>query len=174
MVQAPLLWLGASDPCKTRELVERNDPDRETFARLIYLWHKVFGPRPIVTKEITGLIVRKTGDAPEGRELLEMVVELAPGKGSDAFNAVALGKYLRSKEERMSGGLRLTQGGAGGVSNPHGNFASNITVLACQNYGGRGFVSGTSGNSTSPRSGFSHLFGKIYPPSVVQSHVSYC
>lgn len=110
MIQAPLLWLGAADPCKTRELVERNDPDRETFARLIYLWNKVFGPRPIVVKEIAGLIVRKSGDAPEGRELLEMVVELAPGKGSDTFNAVALGKYLRSKEERMSGGLRLVQG----------------------------------------------------------------
>ena len=111
VIQAPLLWLGSADPCKSRELVERNDPDRETFGRLIYLWSKAIGERPITTKEITGLtMVKKLGDGPEGREFFELVCELAPGKGSDSYNAVALGHYLRRKEERMAGGLRLVQG----------------------------------------------------------------
>jgi hypothetical protein len=110
VIQDSLLWLGAPDPCKTRELVERNDPDRETFGRLILLWSKVFGRRPIRTRDVGDLAMAKTGDIPERRELYDLACELSGGKGREVFNPVAFGKFLRSKEERLSGGLRLVQG----------------------------------------------------------------
>jgi hypothetical protein len=110
MIQDPLLWLGAPDPCKTRELVERNDPDREVFGRLILLWSKVFGQRPIRVKEVGELTIIRTGDPPEKRELYDLACELSGDKGREIFNPVAFGKFLRSKEERLSGGLRLVQG----------------------------------------------------------------
>ncbi|MDE2133811.1 MAG: DUF3854 domain-containing protein [Alphaproteobacteria bacterium] len=110
LIQRPLLWLGASDPCKTRELVERNDPDREAFARLVYLWSKVFGENPIRTKDISELGIPRVGAIPETRELYDLACELSGGKGRDVFNAVVFGKYLVAKEERLSGGYRLIQG----------------------------------------------------------------
>ncbi len=110
VIQDPLLWLGAPDPCKTRELVERNDPDRETFGRLIFLWSKVYGQREVRTKELGDLTMIKAGDPAEKRELYDLACELSGGKGREVFNPVAFGKYLRSKEERLSGGFRLIQG----------------------------------------------------------------
>lgn len=110
LVRDPLLWLDAADPCKTRELAERNDPDREDFSRLIYLWRVVFDLRAVRVKEIGELAVVGIGVPPEARELYEIACELSGGRGRDVFDAAAFGKYLATKEERLSGGYRLIKG----------------------------------------------------------------
>jgi hypothetical protein len=110
IVQAPLLWLGAPDPCKTRALVERNDPDRQIFGRLVYLWNTVYGPRAVRLKEVGELVARLSGHAPEARELYDMVCELSGGKGLEVYDALKFGKYLQAKEERLSDGLRFVRG----------------------------------------------------------------
>jgi len=109
-IQKPLLWLGAADPCKTRSIVERNDPERETFGRLVHLWSCVFGEQAIRTKDIGALELALAGAPPEARELYELACELSGGKGRDVFNGVVFGKYLVAKEERLCGGYRLIQG----------------------------------------------------------------
>jgi hypothetical protein len=109
-IQHGLLWLGAPDPCKTRELAERNDSERETFARLIHLWSVVFGTNPIHVKDIGGLDLPRVGQPPEARELYDLACEVSGGRGRDVIDVTALGKYLASKEERLSGGFRLVKG----------------------------------------------------------------
>jgi hypothetical protein len=110
-VHNPLVWLGAPDPLATRELIERNDPERETFAQLLHLWSVVFGERPVRVKDIAALqYVQLTGDAAPKRELYELACEVSDSRIDGAFNTKKFGRYLLAKEERAAGGYRLIKG----------------------------------------------------------------
>ena len=74
-VRQPLLWLDAPDSCKTRELVERNDPDRAVFGRLVHLWSAVFSTHAVRVKEIAALELPCLGVPPEARELYDLACE---------------------------------------------------------------------------------------------------
>ncbi len=104
-VQCPLIWAGAPDPCMTRELVEQNDPDRASFERLVSLWSEVFGIKPTPARDFT-----KLTNSPEAHELYELACELSGDTRNGILNIKAFGEYLASKEDRATGGWRLTKG----------------------------------------------------------------
>lgn len=109
-VRYPLLWLDAPDPCRTRELIERNDPERETFGRLVHLWNTVFGSAPVRAKAIGALQANGSAAPPECRELYDLACEISGGRGRDVYDARRFGEYLASKMERLCGGYRLVKG----------------------------------------------------------------
>jgi hypothetical protein len=51
-IRAPLVWLGAADPCDTREHVIEDDPDREQAGTLLSAWYFELESRPIRISEL--------------------------------------------------------------------------------------------------------------------------
>lgn len=118
-VQFPLIWAGAADPYKTRELIDGSDPEREELARLFHLWRQVFGDAPVRTNDFTRLadvhvpnvaLPEARAAAADKRELFDFLCELSGAGGRDLLDPKRLGRYLAKKEGRQSGGLQLVKG----------------------------------------------------------------
>jgi len=51
-IRAPLVWVGMSDPCATRQRVLEDDPDREQATALLSAWHNAFRERNVTVGEV--------------------------------------------------------------------------------------------------------------------------
>jgi putative DNA primase/helicase len=98
-IREPLVWLGLADPCKTRETVLTDDPEREESLAALHAVHVEFGDDEFTTKRI----MRHCNTSVTLRTAMEAV---AAGRHKE-IDSRSLGWWLRRNHDRILGGLRL-------------------------------------------------------------------
>ena len=102
-IREPLVWLGLTDPCATREQIIVNDPDRELTGEVLREWQSAFDDRVILVREIVA--AAQDGDHEELKQALLMVA--SKRDDSNQIDARRLGAWCSSKADRVIDGLRL-------------------------------------------------------------------
>jgi putative DNA primase/helicase len=100
LVRSALVWVGAADPCESREAVMEDDPDAAMLRSLLSAWWERFGRTPRTVKEIV-----RAGE--EDDNPLGAILEDIAGEGR-AINTRRLGWWLRRQVGRIMDGLKLT------------------------------------------------------------------
>jgi hypothetical protein len=103
-IREPLVWLKMADPCRTRERVIINDPERDAALGLLTAWSDTFGDRAMLASHVIG----------EARpELMAPLLLVAFDRNDPAkVDVRRLGAWCRSIEDRIFGELRLTRDGS--------------------------------------------------------------
>jgi hypothetical protein len=100
--RAPLLWLGLSDPCASREQIVVNDPDREFLADILHCWTAVFGEDAKLARELIAA-------ASEHAELQKALWMVSAQRGAEKVDPQRLGTYFARVEGRVIDGMRLVR-----------------------------------------------------------------
>ncbi len=103
LCRQPLLWLGCADPTNSVFEAMAEDPDRETLARLLAVWHVAFGKTPAMIREA----VRLAHGAPDDTELREVLHDIADERGD--INRRKMGWWMRRHAGRIVDGLRFVR-----------------------------------------------------------------
>jgi hypothetical protein len=104
-IREPLLWLGLTDPCKTRAFVLADDPEREESLAGVRSLYEVFAGDEFTVKEI----VDRCGS---DDALKSSILILATGRQqTKEVDSRRLGWWLRRVRDRIVGGLRLLRSG---------------------------------------------------------------
>ena len=104
-IRAPLVWLGAADPCRARQHVIEDDPDREQAAAFLSAWYSAMGDEPIRTAE---LLER----APSTPQLSSALRAVAPAKNdASQIDPRRVGSWCRQWRDRIVGDKKLERGG---------------------------------------------------------------
>lgn len=98
----PLIWLGLPDPAQSLIDQVSHDPERESLAEFLQVWHRCFGSRSITTRKLIA-------KAEQESELMEALEEL-PVIDGRYVNPGKLGWYISKNKGRRAGGLRLEPG----------------------------------------------------------------
>jgi hypothetical protein len=106
MVREALVWLGAADPCDSREVLASSDPEREALALLMDAWHACFADEPKLIKEV---LTKADEHSMETMALRDAIANAAVARGGNATLGQSLGFYLRSKMNRVHGGRFFTK-----------------------------------------------------------------
>ena len=110
-IREALVWLGLADPCKTREFVLADDPEREESLAGVRSLYDVFASDKFTAKDV----VERCGsdDALKGS-----ILSVAAGyKQRQEIDSKRLGSWLRRLRGRVIGGLRLLRlGKSSGVA----------------------------------------------------------
>uniref|UniRef100_I2Q5E2 Toprim domain-containing protein n=1 Tax=Desulfovibrio sp. U5L TaxID=596152 RepID=I2Q5E2_9BACT len=101
LVRSSLVWLGADDPCASRESVLGDDPEAALLTSFFVAWVERFDRTSRTVKEI----VRASED--EDSPLADVLHDIA-GEGR-GINAKRLGWWLRRNAGRIVDGMRLSQ-----------------------------------------------------------------
>jgi putative DNA primase/helicase len=109
LVRAALVWVGACDPCESREAVMDDDPEGATLRALLAAWTERFGRTPRTVREIIN--AANEDDSPLGDVIQDIAGE---GRG---VNAKRLGWWLRRQLGRIVDGMKLTQERVSRVAN---------------------------------------------------------
>ncbi len=105
-IREPLVWLGMADPCRSRERVLVNDPDRDLAITVLEAWSGSFRDRAVTSGEV----IRNAGDS-----LKDALLQIAANKNDfTRVDARRLGAWCRSVEDRVFGGFRLARDGESG------------------------------------------------------------
>jgi hypothetical protein len=103
-IRAPLVWLGAADPCGARQHVIEDDPDREQAAALLSAWYSAVGDKPIRTAELLERV-------PSTPDLASALRAVAPAKNdASQVDPRRVAWWCRQWRGRIVGGKRLEQG----------------------------------------------------------------
>jgi len=100
-IRGALVWAGLGDPCKTRERIVSNDPDRDQVLAVMSAWQARFGDKPTTVREVI-----KAANANEALRFALLDVA-ADRKEKDSINAQMLGIWLSSHADRVVGDFRL-------------------------------------------------------------------
>lgn len=100
LVRSSLVWLGAVDPCDSRDSVLEDDPEVTALCTLLAAWWERFGRTPRTVKEIVRAGAEE--DSPLGAILEDIAGE---GRG---VNTRRLGWWLRRQAGRIVNGMKLT------------------------------------------------------------------
>ena len=113
LVRGALIWLGEADPCDTMEDVRKADPKLASLTTVITEWHKVFGKRPVRTRDIIDAAINKEQVAPSEwgfvyPDLREALLHVANANGN--ISSRGLGRWLAANKGRVVGGKRIVPG----------------------------------------------------------------
>ncbi|HWI82694.1 DNA-primase RepB domain-containing protein [Ramlibacter sp.] len=97
--QHPLVWLGVADPVATIIAQLANDSDSEALGRLMTVWAKTFGEKPVT--------VRKLKSAATLNEDLFDAVSEFPVTQSDGINPSKMGWFLKKNSGRIVDGRKF-------------------------------------------------------------------
>jgi hypothetical protein len=100
-IRAALVWAGFGDPCKTRERIVSDDPERDTTVALLNAWHA-----RIAGESITARSVITAADADETLRFALLDVA-ADSRDEKIISAQRLGKWCQLHVDRMAGGYCL-------------------------------------------------------------------
>lgn len=131
-VRSAVVWAGMTDPCKTRQYVLEDDPEREEAAELLFAWRDRLGDTPTT---LANLILESGPD-----QKLKDALDAVCGK-QNGHDSKKLAWWCRRWNGRVLCGLRLTKSGSSG-------HATMWAVLAVG--GSSGGVTGVSGDISSP------------------------
>jgi hypothetical protein len=104
LVRQPLLWLGAGDPAISVFTGMSADPDRETLARLLSVWHEMFGSQPMMVRDLVKAVSDERLSS-KGQDLKDMFDDVASDRSG--INRLKLGRWLARNQGRVVNGLRL-------------------------------------------------------------------
>jgi hypothetical protein len=103
-IRAALLWLGLSDPCRTRERIMVSDPEREITLSLLEQWHAALGDSGMVVADVISAATH---------ELKEAMLSVAADRLDHTnIDSRRLGAWCRSVEDRIVGGFKLSREGS--------------------------------------------------------------
>jgi putative DNA primase/helicase len=106
-IREPILWLGLADPCKTRETVVADDPEREESLAALHALHEAFGDGEFTVK----MIVDRCGSC---EALRSPILSVAAGRQQKPeVESRRLGWWCRTRRDQVIGGLRLRLSGKG-------------------------------------------------------------
>lgn len=109
LCRQPLLWLGCADPTASVFEAMRDDPDRETLARLLNAWHATFGKTPAMVRDA---VKQASPYHEQDSELREVLRDIADERGE--INRRKLGWWIRRHAGRIVDGLRIVRASGGG------------------------------------------------------------
>jgi len=113
-IREPLIWLGATDPCQTRDRIVTTDPDREAHADVLRSWHAALGERETLIREVITEVDRVCGSGSEDeslRALRQALLAVATKRDvPDHIDPRRLGHWLSSKKDRIVDGFRISTG----------------------------------------------------------------
>ncbi|WP_247430197.1 bifunctional DNA primase/polymerase [Bradyrhizobium sp. 44] len=98
LVRGALVWLGEPDPCKTRDFIATDDPERNDLEQLFAAIKDNAGDTPWSAGEL----IRMGEDCSDGL-LAEAIESAVPGRS----NAKSLGQYLHARNGKILGAMRL-------------------------------------------------------------------
>lgn len=98
LVRGALVWLGEPDPCKTRDFIATDDPERNDLEQLFAAIRDNAGDAPWTAGELI-----KIGEECSDGLLTEAIESAVPGRS----NAKTLGHYLHARNGKILGGMRL-------------------------------------------------------------------
>ncbi len=102
-IREPLVWLGVADPCRTRERIIVNNPERDSALSILSTWHDLSQDRAVTVAEV----IR------DGANLKELLLTVAADRTEPAkINPRRLGVWLRSIEDRIFGDFQLSRHGS--------------------------------------------------------------
>lgn len=104
LIRSSLVWVGAADPCNSRDTVLEADPELTRLRAVLVAWHKRFGRTPRSVRE---LINAAKEDDSELTDPLEDVA--SDGRGN--INSQKLGLWLRRNMGRIAGSYKLQRFG---------------------------------------------------------------
>jgi hypothetical protein len=104
LVRQPLLWLGLEDPATALFQTMAADPDRETLGRLMALWHKFFGSKPTMVRDLVKAIEKGSKD-PDRIEFQDILLDIADARGE--VDRLRLGWWIKKHANRLVDGLRI-------------------------------------------------------------------
>jgi Domain of unknown function (DUF3854) len=105
-IREPIVWLGLADPCRTRERVILNDPDRELNTDVLRQWFEVFGDAAKLTREVVAEAQKEDRHALK-QALLAVAAERDNPKEIDPRR---FGRWCATIEGRIIDGRRLNRG----------------------------------------------------------------
>lgn len=110
-IREPLVWLGLADPCKTRETVLADDPEREESLAALLALQEAFGDSEFTVK----MIADRCGS---NDALRTAILSVASGRQQrHEVDPRRLGWWCRNRKDQVLGGLRLCRSGkASGVA----------------------------------------------------------
>ena len=94
----PLLWLGMTDPASSLFEQLKNDPDAEKLGRLIAIWAKRFGSKPMTVRKVIEI-------SSYDEDLFDVLSEM-PFWGRDRINH-SFGSFIRDRQGRIVNGLKF-------------------------------------------------------------------
>jgi hypothetical protein len=104
-IREPLVWLGLADPCKTRETVLADDPEREESLAALLALHEAFGDSEFTVK----MIADRCGF---DDTLKSSILSVAAGRQQrHEIDPRRLGWWCRNRKDQVLGGLRLCRSG---------------------------------------------------------------
>lgn len=111
LCRQPLMWLGCADPTASVFEAMRDDPDRETLARLLDAWHDTFGKTPAMVRDAVKRVFTYPHDEQDS-EFREVLRDIADERGE--INRRKLGWWIRRHAGRIVDGLRIVRAIGGG------------------------------------------------------------
>jgi putative DNA primase/helicase len=100
-IRAALVWAGLGDPCRTRDRIVSNDPERDQCLAVFSSWHAQFGDRVTTVRE--GIQAAHSNEA-----LRFALLDVAADRqNTGTVNAQRLGIWLASHVDRIVGPFRL-------------------------------------------------------------------
>jgi putative DNA primase/helicase len=104
-IREPLVWAGASDPCKTRERILSEDPEKEAAGVALQQLAESFGDEDFVAGEAASRASEKLKNQHLEPALYEALKTITGGKAE--IDAGRLGHWLRSWRGRFVNGYTL-------------------------------------------------------------------
>lgn len=100
-IREPIVWLGLADPCKTRETVLVDDPEREESLAVLTSLHEAFPDSEFTVK----MIADRCG---ADDTLKNSILSVAAGRQQrHEVDSRRLGWWCRNRRDQVLGGLRL-------------------------------------------------------------------
>ncbi len=103
-VRQPLMWLGLPDPATALFETMTADPDRATLGTLMVLWHKFFGRKPTMVRDLVKAAEKGSKD-PDRITFLDLLLDIADARGE--VDRRRLGWWIKKHANRPVDGLKI-------------------------------------------------------------------
>jgi len=134
-IREAICWLGMTDPCQTRKLVESRDGVREDLSMLLEAWHEMFDDRP---QTINSVLLCVSDAVTESEKYLKDALLQVCSDGRSNLLPRKLGKYIAATESRIENGLKFVRSGFDkravkwAVMKAVGNYSKFENPVLCQ------------------------------------------
>lgn len=103
LVREPLIWLGLTDPCKSRQNIEAIDAVREQLSALVEAWYAAFDDR---AKTVAEALKQISDGTSLELESLNLAFRAIAGE-KEPLNTKRLGHFIAKHDRRVEAGLRF-------------------------------------------------------------------
>ena len=103
LVRSALVWLGAADPCLTRERVEDDDPIAGNLSAVLSLWYEAFKEEQLTTAQVISYC-----QEPIYLDLKNALLDVAQSnRAGDNIDSRRLGNWIKRNLKRVEAGYKF-------------------------------------------------------------------